>query len=60
MCPAYGRKGQLMKKDCILINIERMECRGLKELYCNKENRPCPFYKSERLYNKDGSKRRRR
>ena len=47
-----------MEKDCILINNKHMDCSGLKELYCKKEDKPCPFYKSEKLYNKDGSKRK--
>lgn len=33
------------------------DCKGLIELYCAKEDKPCPFYKPETLYNRDGSKK---
>lgn len=35
-----------VKKDCILYDKELERCRGLKALYCRKEN--CAFYKTEK------------
>lgn len=35
-----------MKKDCILYDKEHERCRGLKDLYCKKED--CTFYKTEK------------
>ncbi len=46
-----------MNRDCIMINLEQRDCKGLIELYCAKEDKPCPFYKPETLYNRDGSKK---
>lgn len=48
-----------MNRDCILLNEKQADCRGLDKLYCAIEDKPCPFYKPETLYNKDGSKKRR-
>lgn len=53
MCPAIGRKGQLMKEDCIFIIKANKECRALDDLYCRFEE--CPFYKSNKKYNLDGT-----
>lgn len=35
-----------VKKDCILYDEELERCRGLKALYCRKED--CAFYKTEK------------
>lgn len=48
-----------MNRDCILLNEKQADCRGLDKLYCMIEDKLCPFYKSEALYNRDGSKKRR-
>ena len=45
-------------RDCIMANLEQRDCKGLKELYCAKEDKPCPFYKPADKYNRDGSRRR--
>ena len=46
----------LIKKDCILYCKEHGYCNGLKVLFC-ADTRKCPFYKSNKEYNKDGSKK---
>lgn len=46
-----------MNKDCIMINLEQKDCKGLIELYCAKEDKPCPFYKPTNKYNRDGSRK---
>ena len=47
-----------MNRDCILLNEKQADCRGLDKLYCAIEDKPCPFYKPETRYNRDGSKKR--
>lgn len=44
-----------VKKDCILYKKESGVCKGLRALYCRKEE--CAFYKSKRYYNSDGTKK---
>lgn len=40
-----------------MANLEQRDCKGLKELYCAKEDKPCPFYKPTNKYNRDGSRK---
>ena len=35
----------MVNRDCIMANLEQRDCKGLKEMYCAKEDKPCPFYK---------------
>ena len=49
-------KNGLVRTDCILYDKENGYCKGLKYLFC-ADTRKCPFYKSEKKYNKDGTKR---
>lgn len=46
----------MIKKDCILYRKETNNCIGLNKIYCKKEH--CNFYKPEKEYNKDGSKKK--
>ena len=46
----------LVKTDCIMYNKENGYCNGLKMLFC-ADTRMCPFYKSEKKYNSDGSRK---
>ena len=46
-----------MNKDCIMINLEQRDCKGLNELYCAKEDKSCSFYKPADKYNRDGSRK---
>lgn len=48
----------MVNRDCIMANLERRDCKGLKELYYAKEDKPFPFYKPADKYNRDGSRRR--
>ena len=48
----------MVNRDCIMANLEQRDCKGLKELYYAKEDKPCPFYKPADKYNRDGSRRR--
>lgn len=49
-------KTTLVKTDCINYNKKEGYCEGLKYLFC-ADSRICPFYKSDKFYNEDGSKR---
>lgn len=33
------------KKDCNFFDKEKYQCKGLKELYCAIDEKPCSFYK---------------
>lgn len=46
-----------MNRDCIMINLEQRDCKGLDKLYCAIEDKPCPFYKPVDKYNRDGSRK---
>lgn len=46
----------LVKTDCILYDKANGYCKGLKCLFC-ADTRYCPFYKSNKKYNEDGTKR---
>lgn len=51
----------MVNRDCIMANLEQRDCKGLKELkelYCAKEDKPCPFYKPVDKYNRDGSRKK--
>lgn len=43
-----------IKRDCILYKNDKV-CSGLVELLCSKKE--CSFYKNEKEYNKDGSRK---
>ena len=45
----------MVNRDCIMANLEQRDC---KELYCAKEDKPCPFYKPADKYNRDGSRKK--
>ena len=47
----------MVNRDCIMANLEQRDYKGLKELYCAKEDKPCPFYKPVDKYNRDGSRK---
>lgn len=47
-----------MNRDCIMINLDQRDCKGFIELYCAKEDKPCPFYKPADKYNRDGSRKK--
>lgn len=47
----------MVNRDCIMANLEQKDCKGLIELYCAKEDKPCPFYKPTNKYNRDGSRK---
>ena len=49
-------KKATVKKDCINYDKKVCYCRGLTHLLC-EETIKCPFYKSEKLYNSDESKK---
>jgi hypothetical protein len=36
------------KKDCKFYDEEKHHCKGLKELYCAIDEKPCSFYKSKK------------
>lgn len=38
----------MVNRDCIMANLEQRDCKGLKEMYCAKEDK----------YNRDGSRRK--
>ncbi len=42
-------------EDCILYDKEKSECKGLKSLYCRSGK--CVFYKSNKEYDKDGTRK---
>lgn len=50
------KENSLIKKDCIQFDKEGGHCRGLKYLFC-KDARVCPFYKSEKIFNADGTRK---
>lgn len=41
-----------MNRDCIMINLDQRDCKGLIELYCAKEDKPAD------KYNRDGSRKK--
>lgn len=47
----------MVKCDCIILNTEKVECNGLKVLQCINGGK-CGFYKSNKEYHRDGSKRK--
>jgi hypothetical protein len=47
----------MANRDCILFHQEKGECKGLKNLEC-KNGGKCGFYKSNKQYHRDGSKRK--
>ena len=53
--PPEGRNYD--KKDCILYSPKTNNCIGLDKIYCKNESK-CSFYKSNKFYNKDGSKKK--
>ena len=50
-------KIKYIKCDCILLDSENVECKALSELQCAKRGN-CSFYKSNKEYHIDGSKRK--
>jgi len=47
------------KEDCIFYGKTGSNgCRALKELYCQKEDKPCGFYKSKGVFNSDGTRKK--
>ena len=37
-----------VKYDCLLNDAQKDRCKGLKDLYCAFEKKPCNFYKSKK------------
>ena len=47
----------MVKCDCIILDTEKVECKGLTTLQCINGGK-CPFYKSNKEYHIDGTKRK--
>lgn len=49
-----------LKRDCKFYSAKKKDCTALKMLYCQKEQKPCAFYKSDERYEaiqKEGDKK---
>lgn len=51
-------KEQRIKADCIFYWPEKHDCKALKTLYCFSGK--CGFYKPDKEYNKDGTRKENR